>query len=101
MVSDFTAKSVVMGYVVLDDSSSSNLLTSDEELVKLIKDAKICSIHRFKEDFSDKLKEASELLDKLSLSIHSDTVFKSNPRKSSACTYCELGKVCVKSELNS
>lgn len=101
IVPDFQSKSVVMGYVVLDDSSSSNLLTSDEELVKIIKETKLCSIHKFKDEFPEKLKEASELLDKLSLSIHSDTVFKSNPRKSSACTYCELGKVCVKSELNS
>lgn len=101
IVPDFQSKTVVLGYVVLDDSADSNLLTSDEELAKTIKDAKLCSVHKFKDEFSQKLKEASELLDKLSLSIHTDTVFRSKPRKSSACTYCELGKVCVKSELNS
>lgn len=92
-------KTVIMGYVVLDDSSKSNLLTSDEETAKLIKDAKLCKSHRFKEDFSTKLKEAQEKMVGLSLAIQAEKEFKATPRKSSTCDFCELNKVCVKSEL--
>lgn len=92
-------KTVIMGYVVLDDSSKSNLLTSDEETAKLIKDAKLCKSHRFKEEFSIKLKEAQEKMIGLSLAIQAEKEFKATPRKSSTCDFCELNKVCVKSEL--
>ncbi|WP_408098676.1 PD-(D/E)XK nuclease family protein [Peredibacter sp. HCB2-198] len=92
-------KTVIMGYVVLDDSSKSNLLTSDEEVAKEIKASKLCKIHRFKEDFSEKLKEAQEKMIALSLAIQAEKEFKALPRKTSTCDFCELNKVCVKSEL--
>lgn len=92
-------KTVIMGYVVLDDASKSNLLTSDEEVAKEIKAAKLCKIHRFKEEFSEKLKEAQDKMIALSLAIQAEKEFKAIPRKSSTCDFCELNKVCVKSEL--
>lgn len=100
IIPDFKSKTVVLGYVVLDDSSESNLLTGDEELAKTIKEAKICSIHKFKDEFPEKLQEAGLLLNTLSTSILNDEIFRPLPRKSSACTYCELSKICVKSELS-
>ena len=99
LIKDLNQKIVVMGYVVLDDPSSSNLLSSDEDFVKLIKDAKICKVHRFKEDFSEKLSEASEKMKTLSLNILEEKDFSARPRKNGTCTYCELNKVCVKSEV--
>jgi hypothetical protein len=92
-------KTVIMGYVVLDDSSKSNLLTSDEETAKIIKDSKLCKSHRFKEDFSVKLKEAQEKMIGLSLAIQAEKEYKASPRKAQTCDFCELNKVCVKSEL--
>lgn len=99
LVKDLNQKIVVMGYVVLDDPSSSNLLSSDEEFVKLIKDAKLCKVHRFKEEFNDKLLEATEKMKTLSLNIMAEKNFLARPRKNGTCTYCELNKVCVKSEV--
>lgn len=92
-------KTVIMGYVVLDDAAKSNLLTSDEEIAKAIKDAKLCKIHKFKEDFSVKLQEAQEKMVALSLAIAAEKEFKAVPRKGSTCDFCELNKVCVKSEM--
>jgi hypothetical protein len=92
-------RTVIMGYVVLDDPSKSNLLTSDEETAKLIKDAKLCKIHRFKEEFSLKLKEAQEKMLSLTLAIKAEKDFKAIPRKNTTCNFCELNKVCVKSEI--
>lgn len=93
------SKTVILGYVVLDDASKSNLLTSDEETAKVIKDSKLCKIHRFKDEFSQKLKEAQEKMTALSLAIQTEKDFKAAPRKDATCTYCELNKVCVKSEI--
>ena len=99
LVQDLNQKIVVMGYVVLDDPSSSNLLSSDEDFVKLIKDAKLCKVHRFKEEFNEKLVEATEKMKTLSLNIQAEKDFSARPRKNGTCTYCELNKVCVKSEV--
>lgn len=92
-------KTVILGYVVLDDASKSNLLTSDEETAKVIKDAKLCKIHRFKDEFSVKLKEAQDKMIALTLAIQSEKEFKAIPRKNATCDFCELNKVCVKSEI--
>jgi CRISPR/Cas system-associated exonuclease Cas4 (RecB family) len=100
LVQDFSQKTVVMGYVVLDDPSKSNLLSSDEEFITLMKEAKLCKTHRFKEDFSEKLKEAQEKMLALTLAINAEKDFLAKPRKSGACDFCELSKVCVKSEMN-
>ena len=94
-----TNKTVILGYVVLDDAAKSNLLTSDEETFKIIKDAKMCKTHKFKEEFSTKLKEAKEKMIGLTLAIQSEKDFKAIPRKSATCDFCELNKVCVKSEI--
>lgn len=99
LVHDLNKKIVVMGYVVLDDPSASNLLSSDEDFTKLIKDSKFCKVHRFKEEFSVMLTEAKNLMKTLSLNIQAEKEFVARPRKNGTCTYCELNKVCVKSEL--
>jgi CRISPR/Cas system-associated exonuclease Cas4 (RecB family) len=99
MVKDFDKKNVVIGYVVLDDASKSNLLTSDEEFTKIIKDSKLCKIHKFKEEFSEKLKEAQEKMLALSVAISTEKEFLAKPRKGSSCDFCELNKVCVKNEM--
>lgn len=100
LIPDFDKKTVVMGYVVLDDAAKSNLLTSDEEFAARIKEAKLCKLHKFKDDFSIKLNEAHQKMTSLTLAIQSEKDFPARPRKAGACTFCELNKVCVKSEVS-
>lgn len=99
LMPDFDKKTVILGYVVLDDPSRSSLLTSDEDFAKTIKDSKFCRIHLFKEGFFEKLREAQEKLLAITQSIANETKFLANPRKSGTCDFCELNKVCVKSEI--
>jgi CRISPR/Cas system-associated exonuclease Cas4 (RecB family) len=99
LVKDYEKKEVVLGYVVLDDPSKSNLLTVSAELAEKIKEAKLCKIHKFKEEFSLKLTEAHEKMKNLADTILNERVFSSKPRKPGACLFCELNKVCVKSEV--
>src|SRR5690606_21180303 len=96
---EHSGKNIVLGYVVLDDASESNLLTSDEDLAAKIKSQKICSIHRFKEPFPEKLNEAQEMMVALTKAIATENEFSARPRKNGTCTFCELNKVCVKSEI--
>lgn len=97
MIKDFENKTIVLGYVVLDDPSKSNLLTEDEDFVKLVKP--ICKTHKFKDSFAQKIKEAQAKLTSLTLAIASETVYQARPRKANTCDFCELNKVCVKSEM--
>lgn len=97
MLSDFVQKTVILGYVVLDDPSKSNLLTDDEDLAKSLKG--ICKSQKLKEDFSEKLKEAQDKMTSLTLAIAAEKDFLAKPRKQSTCDFCELNKVCVKSEM--
>ena len=97
LVKDFENKTVILGYVVLDDPSSSNLLTSDEELAAKLKEARFCKSFKFKEEFPLKLKEAQEKMTELTLAIASEKEFPARPRKTGTCKFCELNKVCVKS----
>jgi hypothetical protein len=97
LVKDFDKKTVVLGYVVLDDPSKSTLLTDDEDLAKTVKE--LCKSHAFKDPFPQKFKEAKDKLAALALAIKAETNFLAVPRKNSTCTFCELNKVCVKSEI--
>lgn len=97
LIKDFDSRTIVLGYVVLDDPSSSNLLTSDEEVAAKLKEAKFCKSFRFKEEFPLKLKEAQEKMTQLTLAIAQEKEFSAKPRKNGTCNFCELNKVCVKS----
>jgi ATP-dependent helicase/DNAse subunit B len=97
---EFGQKSIIMGYVVLDDASKSGLLTSDEEFVSKIKSDKRCKIHKFKEEFTHKFQDYLKTLNGLLESIEAETLFPPRPRKNSTCTYCEINKICVKSEMS-
>lgn len=99
MVESFDKKTVILGYVVLDDPSESNLLTSDEETALKLKEAKFCKNTRLKDEFPLKLNEAREKMMALTLAIEAEKNFSAKPRKNTTCTYCELNKVCVKTEV--
>ncbi|HXH73773.1 MAG TPA: PD-(D/E)XK nuclease family protein [Bacteriovoracaceae bacterium] len=96
---NFATKSVVLGYVVLDNPSESNLLLSDTDLMVRLKDARICRQKVFKEDFAALFKSANEKMVSLALAIRAEKNYAAIPRKANACHFCELTKVCVKSEL--
>lgn len=88
-----------MGFVVLDDPSDSNLLTNDDSLFDSLKASKLCKQKMFKESFEDIFQKAQEKMSALTLAIKSEKVFPAQPRKTNACHFCELTKVCVKSEV--
>ena len=95
---DLPKKEIVMGYVVLDKPSASILFTSAEELKELSKKPRFCGVHVFKDHYDAKITEAEKVLVTLSAAIRNDKNFGSAPR-GTACMFCELNKVCVKSEL--
>jgi len=99
-VPQFENKTVVMGYVILDDPSKSILLTSDEKYFDLIKELALCKVHKIKEDFTNKISEAENKLEIYIQNILDERIYPPRPRKKSTCDYCELGKVCIKSEIN-
>ena len=97
-IADFNKKQIVMGFVVLDDFTKSGLLTSNEDFISKIKSEKLCKIHKFKDEFDEKLHEYVEFSKLLKESIEGEVLFPAKPRKNSVCTYCEINKICLKSE---
>ena len=98
-IDNFEHKSVVLGFISLDNPSESNLLLTDPELFEKFKSAKICKQQVFKIPFPELFKSAQEKMLSVSLAIQTEKVYPARPRKSDACTYCELTKVCIKSEI--
>lgn len=96
----FPFSSVVMGYVSLDNPTESNLLFSDPDLALKFKNSKLCRVQSFKLPFQEVYKSAEEKMLAVTLAITGENVYPARPRKPQACQYCELTKVCVKSELN-
>ena len=99
LVGDFSKKNVVLGYVSLDKPSDSNLLITDEGLFASLKANKFCKFKLLEEPFSEKFKEAQEKMDALVTTIQEERRFLARPRKSTTCRFCELSKICVKSEM--
>ncbi len=100
MIQDFRGKSIVLGYVSLDRPSESNFLLTDSELANKMKAQKLCRQNYIEAPFSEVLTEAFLKMDSVVGSIQSEKNFPANPRKSTTCRYCDLNKVCVKSEIN-
>ncbi len=96
-IKDFASKTVVIGYVVLDDSSKSNLLSSDEDLVKLLKSKKVGAAALFKDSFSEKIDLAWTKIQELMKSIKEDRTFKAEPVN--GCKYCTMINVCPRGPL--
>lgn len=99
IVPEFQNKKIVLGFVVLDDPSESNLLTDDEDFLSMIKANKICKTHHFKEGLLPLLEEAQGKMKVLASMIKDEKDFPARPRKVNACHFCEVKNVCIKSEL--
>jgi hypothetical protein len=89
-----------MGFISLDNPSESNLLFSDSHLFEEFKAAKISKNHLFKNPFPDLYKEALIKIDQVKNSIAEDRVFLPLPKKLDVCKFCELNKICTKSEMS-
>jgi hypothetical protein len=100
LVPDFDKRNIILGFVVLDDPSDTNLIMNDEALFEKLKPEKICKQKLFKEDFREVFSAAEAKMAALSLTIRAEKDFPALPRKATACHFCELTKVCVKSEVN-
>jgi CRISPR/Cas system-associated exonuclease Cas4 (RecB family) len=96
---DLSHFNVTLGYVVLDDPSKSVIVSWDENLSENLKTHKMCKLTKVKEDFSTMLSHAHNRLLSLSSAIVEEKVFPPRPRTKDSCTYCELNKLCPKSEL--
>lgn len=92
-------KTIILGYVVLDDPAKSTLMTFDEELIKTLKTSKICKTGIFKQDFSKILDFTKDKILGLADLIFKEKKFSAIPRKVQVCQFCELNQVCVKSEV--
>lgn len=100
LVPDFDKRSIILGFVVLDDPSDTNLIMNDDSLFEKLKTQKICKQKLFKEDFKEVFSAAVAKMESLSLAIKAEKNFPALPRKATSCHFCELTKVCVKSEVN-
>ena len=98
MVDKFETKNIVMGFISLDNPSDSNLLTNDQDLFEKLKQARIAKQQVFKTPFNELFKSAEDKMLALSLAIPLEASFPARPRKNDSCSFCELTKVCVKSE---
>ncbi|MCM2350023.1 MAG: PD-(D/E)XK nuclease family protein [Bacteriovoracaceae bacterium] len=98
-IKDFTQKNIVLGYVSLDKPVESNLLVTDEDLASKVKTNKFCKQKYLERPFSEIFQEAQEKMASLVLTIQAEKDFPALPRKSTTCRFCELTKVCVKSEI--
>ncbi len=99
-IKNFSHKSIVMGFISLDNPSESNLLFSDPALFEKFKAAKFSKAHLFKTPFPEIFKEAQTKIESVKKSIEEDTRFLANPKKLDVCKFCDLNKICIKSEMS-
>lgn len=100
MFQDFSSRKVVMGFVLLDNPAKSRLFCDDKEFAKSLKSTGLVgSVHVFNNSFTETLSIAEEKMISLSLDISRDQTFQGKPRDPQKCNFCELNKLCVKSEL--
>jgi hypothetical protein len=99
-IKNFSHKSIVIGFIALDNPSESNLLFSDPALFEKFKAAKFSKAHLFKTPFPEIFKEAQTKIESVKKSIEEDTRFLANPKKLDVCKFCDLNKICIKSEMS-
>jgi len=98
MIADFDRKKLVMGYIVLDEPESSLILTSDEEVFELFDSSELCKVHKM--NLSLEITDIEKRLGDYIQKIEEEINFPPLPRKKAVCDYCELNKVCLKSDSN-
>lgn len=98
-IKDFAQKNIILGYISLDKPIESNLLVTDEDLANKVKTFKFCKQKYLERPFPELFKEAQEKMSSLVLTIQAEKDFPALPRKATTCRFCELTKVCVKSEI--
>ncbi len=97
-IPEFANRSLVFGYVVLDEPKKSNIFFVDADLFKTVKEAAICSPAEWKTDMPEDLIKAKTKLDTIAAQIAAENQFPARPRNGDACTYCDLSPVCIKGE---
>jgi RecB family exonuclease len=99
-IPEFKNGHITIGFISLDNPAESNLLSTDSDLVELIKSAKLCRPQSFKTSFPDLFEGAQNRMQALVETIKQDKIFPARPRKADACKFCELTKVCIKGEIS-
>ena len=98
-IENFEHQSIVLGFISLDNPSESNLLMTEIDLFEKFKAEKFCKQQVFKTPFPELFKSAQEKMLAVSIEIQNEKVYPARPRKNDACNFCELTKVCIKSEM--
>jgi hypothetical protein len=96
LIPGFDQKKLVIGYVVLDDTTSSQLLTWDDDLYDLFRDADFSKVQKIKNVLN--LVETETKLCACVQNIMNEKIFPPKPRKKNVCDFCDLNRVCFKSE---
>lgn len=87
-------KSLIMGFVILDEPSKSVLLFSDEEASKDFKE--FFSANPLKVDLIESIDEVQRILNEETSKIKADREFRALPEGPEACQFCDLSRVCMK-----
>lgn len=98
-VKDFEKMNVILAFVSLDKPADSLILISLAEHFDKIKASKISRSDLFDEGLDHYLKASEQKMTSLALAIEAEKDFPALPRTPSACHFCELTKVCVKSKV--
>jgi hypothetical protein len=98
-ITNFEHQSIVLGFVSLDNPAESNVLTNDQGLFEKFKAAKLCRQQVFKTPFPELFKAAQDKMLLVSQQIEAEKIYPARPRKNDACSFCEINKVCIKSEV--
>lgn len=87
-------KSLIMGFIILDEPSKSILLFSDEELSKEFKE--FFSANPMKVELAEGIEEVQKILNVETERIKSDRHFRAQPLAADVCQFCDLSRVCMK-----
>ncbi len=91
---DIKGKSLIVGYIVLDEPAKSVLLFSDDNLSKDFKD--FFSANPFKVELDETLEAVKDKLQEVVTLIKNDKTFAAIPSNANVCMFCDLNRICMK-----
>lgn len=98
VIPNTSGKSMIHGFIVLDEPMKSNIFFQDPDLLNLMKKDKFLAPTTWEDEYPSQLQMAKEKIDVLALNIAQERKFPSKPRTPDACKFCELASVCTKGE---
>ncbi|GEM_PF-1401800 len=87
---------IVMGYVVLEAPQKSKLLVWGEDTYEQIKINKFTSVKLMENDVSNDIETGINHIESIVQAMREDKDFSPQPRKKTACLFCDLQSYCLK-----